>query len=271
MQNYVHIDNIAIDSPTASLTHVLDLQGVPWRLVDKQQYQELWVAPSFKDLALDILRQWRHHQRSMPVSTFNNPLKPLLQQIKIFPVTFVVMAVCLLGTLVAYARVYNLWLFNPLGVLMQTGEWWRLITPVFLHFGWFHIVFNLLMFWYFGRAIEYAKGKFYFVGLIVLLGMASNIIQYWYTPSISFGGLSGVVYGIVGFLGLYQQFAAHPVLRIEKPLFVVLVAWLIAGMTGVFSHFGIHIANGAHLGGLLVGCLCGALAGLIDRGSKNAR
>src|SRR5690606_22582251 len=95
--------------------------------------------------------------------------------------------------------------YSTLEAALQAGQWWRVVTPIFLHFGAMHIIFNALWLWEFGRRIEPALGSSIYAGLILLLAISSNLVQYgWEGPSL-FGGLSGVVYGLVGFIGMRQR------------------------------------------------------------------
>ncbi len=70
---------------------------------------------------------------------------------------------------------------------VRAGQVWRLFTPALLHFGWPHLLFNLWTFWDLGRAIEWRRGSGTLLGLILGLGVISNLGQYLYTGP-HFGG-----------------------------------------------------------------------------------
>ncbi|HAD47374.1 MAG TPA: rhomboid family intramembrane serine protease, partial [Idiomarina sp.] len=76
----------------------------------------------------------------------------------------------------------------------------------------------------------------------------------------NFGGLSGVVYGLLGFCWLYS-FGRRTPLWLPPGLIVFMVGWLILGYTGVLW---VNIANEAHLAGLLSGCLAGVVVRLLN-------
>ncbi len=137
---------------------------------------------------------------------------------------------------------------------IKTGEFWRLFTPMFLHFGFLHIVFNCMWVKDLGKLCETQMGVFKFGLMVFGAGLISNIGQYLITGPL-FGGLSGVVYSLLGYLWIYR--AVHP----EKEAFVLpkrdiywMIGWFVLCMTGVFG----AIANTAHG----IGLSCGMLIGL---------
>lgn len=79
------------------------------------------------------------------------------------------------------------------------GEWWRLLTPMFIHFGIGHIVFNMMWLFQLGSMIESAQGSGRFLLLIVAFAIASNLAQYAMKGPF-FGGMSGVNYGLIGYV-----------------------------------------------------------------------
>lgn len=101
-----------------------------------------------------------------------------------------------------------------------------------------------------------------------MFGLASNFAQYWWAGPSLFGGLSGVLYGLLGHCWIYQRLAPNPAYRLPPGVLVMMLAWLLICMTGIFEllQFG-AIANAAHVGGLLTGCLTGLLGGMLARRS----
>ena len=85
--------------------------------------------------------------------------------------------------------------FGSLSEVMETGAIWRLLTPMLLHFGWLHIVFNLLWVWEIGRRIENVGGRWWYVVIVILTSLAANLTQYFMSGPSLFGGMSGVVFG----------------------------------------------------------------------------
>ena len=79
------------------------------------------------------------------------------------------------------------------------NQWWRLLTPMFLHFSFAHLAFNCLWIYVLGEKIERIDGKLIFILIIIFTGISSNLLQYLWTSSSLFGGLSGVIYGMLGY------------------------------------------------------------------------
>lgn len=149
--------------------------------------------------------------------------------------------------------------FQPMG-----EQYWRLVTPVFIHFGWLHITFNMLWLWELGSRVERATGSFNTLGLMLVIAVVSNASQYLFGGPGLFGGMSGVVYGLLGFAWVAPLIQPDWVIQPAKPIMLFMVGWLLLCMFGVVEFLGFGaIANAAHLGGLLCGAALGvALAGL---------
>lgn len=141
---------------------------------------------------------------------------------------------------------------------LASGEFWRLLTPDILHFSITHIIFNAVMLWFLGSQIEVFDGKGHFIGLFLVSSLAANIPQYLISGPL-FGGLSGVVYGVLGYVWAANQF--RPRFAFPPALMTVAVVWLLIGFTPLTQALlGASMANAAHLGGLISGLLYGALA-----------
>ena len=151
--------------------------------------------------------------------------------------------------------------FADFSQTLASGQWWRL-----LHFGWLHLAMNSLWYWELGRRIETRQGRLALLSLTLLFGLAANVAQYLYAGPSLFGGLSGVLYGLLGHCWLYQRLAPNPAYRLPPGVLVMMLAWLAICMTGVFELLQLAaIANAAHVGGLLVGCLTGLVGGALAR------
>ncbi len=152
--------------------------------------------------------------------------------------------------------------FVPVEETFAAGEYWRFVTPAFLHFGIFHVVFNSLWLWEFGRRVELVSGRSAYLVLMLALASVSNAGQYLWDGPVLFGGLSGVVYGLVGYVWIRNRVAPNPLLNVQPGIIYMLIGWLLIclfGIVDVFINGG--VANGAHVSGLLIGMLAGALAG----------
>lgn len=137
--------------------------------------------------------------------------------------------------------------------IVGRAQVWRLLTPAFLHFSIMHIVFNLIWLYSLGGQIESRLGT-PALGLLALVSaLAGNVGEYFFTGP-WFGGMSGVVYGLLGFLWIRQQILPGDGLRLARETIIIMLAWLVAGFVGVLElAFHIQVANWAHLFGLLAG------------------
>ncbi len=153
-------------------------------------------------------------------------------------------------------------------ILFEERPWelWRWLTPVFLHFGWLHLVFNSLWTWDLGGKIEETGGGALMAALVLLSAVGSNYAQFLASGPSLFGGLSGVVYALLGFSLVVQYVLPSFGVRNPPAVYVMMLIWLLLCMSGVIEVLGFGaIANGAHLGGLLLGIAAGTLYALPRR------
>jgi len=133
---------------------------------------------------------------------------------------------------------------------------WRFITPAFLHFSALHIVFNLLWWWQLAGVVEKQQGKQRLLLLFLFTAIASNLAQYFLVGPY-FGGLSGVVYGLVGYCWLFGVLNKDSAVNLLNSYFYFLLAWLALGFIDLLP---VNVANYAHLVGLLAGLLLALLS-----------
>lgn len=144
------------------------------------------------------------------------------------------------------------------------GEWWRLLTPALLHFSLLHIAFNLLWWWELGSLVERAQSPGRLLALSLVIALSSNAVQFL-TYGNQFGGLSAVVYGLLGYLWLYPFADPGAPFRLRTGIVVFMLAWLAIGYSGLLDAiFGIQVSNHGHLAGLLAGSALGLLLGLVN-------
>jgi GlpG protein len=154
------------------------------------------------------------------------------------------------GVLQSWAR----WLFISeyfgLGLPeVRHGQIWRLVTPIFLHFGFLHILFNLLWLRDLGSAMEHRLGTRYLAFLVLLLAIGSNLAQFFIGGSPNFGGMSGVVYGMLGYVWIRSKFDPACGLFLHPTTMIIMLIWFGLAFAGVLG----NVANWAHAGGLVLG------------------
>jgi GlpG protein len=153
--------------------------------------------------------------------------------------------------------------------LQTSHEYWRLLTPVFLHFGAMHIIFNLMWWWELGGLIERTQSKMQLLGVFLATALLSNFAQF-ISFGAGFGGLSGVVYGLLGYIWLYPIVNPRIGFRINPAIIMFMVGWLVVGYSGILDSILGEMANTAHLIGLLTGVFLGVVFGLLHRLSNTA-
>ena len=148
-------------------------------------------------------------------------------------------------------------------------DYWRYVSPALVHFGVMHIVFNALWIWEFGSRLELRLGSIFVLNLFLAGAVGGNLLQYWWAGPSIFGGLSGVVYAYMGCLWILWRLRPGLVSIPVPSILTFMWIWLFVGFTDVLKYLGLgSIANGAHLGGLLVGILTGVIiARVFPRGS----
>ena len=156
--------------------------------------------------------------------------------------------------------------FYPLSTVFEEKEYWRLITPIFLHFGWMHLAFNIMWLVDIGRRIEIRCGAFHLAGLIISTGLLSNYAQYYYGGKTEiFGGFSGVVYGLLGYCMARTVVDKRMQFGILPAVYIVMCVFLLLGYTDLLTHLFGHVANAAHMSGLVSGLVFGGIMGFIFR------
>ncbi|MEM7435489.1 MAG: rhomboid family intramembrane serine protease [Myxococcota bacterium] len=140
--------------------------------------------------------------------------------------------------------------FTSVNAIWQ-GQPWRLVTPMFIHFGLLHIGFNLWWLKDLGTAVERVFSSRYLIVLVLVIAIFSHVLEYAMSGPTKFGGMSGVVYGLFAFIWLRGRFDPSFPYRIPQTLVTFMLIWLALGFTGWIG----PIANWVHLGGLLVGAV----------------
>uniref|UniRef100_UPI00404AAF12 rhomboid family intramembrane serine protease n=1 Tax=Fulvivirga sp. TaxID=1931237 RepID=UPI00404AAF12 len=165
--------------------------------------------------------------------------------------------------------IYQLVIYDSMGEPLIALKWganfaaytlnnepWRLITSMFLHFGWIHLIANMYSLYVLGTALERRLGTVVFIGLYLLSGISGSIFSIYWNLFVMSAGASGAIFGLYGF-----DFILLLVINKKEPRlirniiinFIVYVA--IIGLLGPKFHFD----NAAHLGGLICGVLIAAL------------
>jgi len=169
-------------------------------------------------------------------------------------------------TLVVFALCWLVFILSELGwkqdIFNQIGFYYnftmanfidhpfRLIGPAFFHFTWLHIIFNTMWWWQIGGSIERVLGKGALINLFFISAIVSNVGQFMVSGP-NFGGLSGVVYALFGYMWWYGWLAPEKGLTLSKPIVGILLFFMLLGFAEALP---VNMANTAHLLGLISGC-----------------
>lgn len=274
---------LAVD--LSGFVKLLQRMQVPHRVSEEAGEQVLWVPANISEDVRSLYERFPagdpDQQLDIPVA--QTPRRPgFVEQLRYSKATAGILLLCLivgavtvlgenLSTLHWFTfldfRVLGDYIeFTPLGESLAAGQWWRLVTPMLIHFGFLHLAMNGMWYWELGRRIEARQGSINLIGLTLLFSLVSNYAQYWYSGATLFGGLSGVLYGLLGHCWIFQLLSPNPAYRLPRGVLVMMLIWLVVCMSGLISMIGFgEIANAAHVGGLLIGCFTGLLGGLYNR------
>jgi GlpG protein len=269
------------------LTALLRSRGVLHQIYEESGQQVLSVFdPSHVQPVENLYRAWRSGDVQIEARA-GKPVASTVPRLewRLCPVTTVFALLGIGFFLAFFLGAPEQWLallsFTPFEVqgdqirfLPMGDQYWRLITPAFLHFGWLHITFNTLWLWELGSRVERATGSFNTLGLLLVIALVSNVSQYQFGGPGLFGGMSGVVYGLLGFSWVAPLLQPAWAIQPPKGIMLFMVGWLFVCLFGVVEVLGFGaIANAAHLGGLLcgaaLGCLLGGLSRLQNSRSEN--
>lgn len=265
------------DTDTRPLRKALWAHRIGHRFTEDEHGYTLWLVDlDQRDALIQLLERWRRGEAIMPENGQRSALRgsgsSLLTPFRLAPVSaacialsvavFALMAV--FGDLViAMLAIVPLGVANgtllalPLSEALASGQVWRLLSPAFLHFGWMHLIFNMLWLWYFGRQIEALQGSWRMVLIVLLSGVGANIAQYA-TGTVLFGGMSGVDFALLGYVWLMSRRAPRSGFFVPQMLVVFMLGWMVFTMTRFADMVGFgNVANEAHLGGLAVGLALG--------------
>ncbi|MEM9255448.1 MAG: rhomboid family intramembrane serine protease [Pseudomonadota bacterium] len=282
MADYVTALRVPADENLLPLSRLLQQRRIPHRIFEQSGEQVVAVASRESAAQVEVLygalRRGEVEHEYKPPETTPTPALSSASWHRA-PVVLILVVLSVLGfatvalpplsgavhwfTFLPFEVVGNQLRMYPMG-----DQYWRLVTPAFLHFGWLHIVFNCLWLWELGRRVESVIGHFNCLMLCLVIAVVSNVSQYQFGGDGLFGGMSGVVYGLLGFSWVAPLLQPRWPIQPSAPIMLFMVGWLLACLFGLVETLGFgKVANAAHVGGLLCGGLLGAIFGLLSRSS----
>ncbi|UQS82562.1 rhomboid family intramembrane serine protease [Bombilactobacillus folatiphilus] len=141
--------------------------------------------------------------------------------------------------------------------LVQMGQWWRLLTPIFVHIGWSHLLINSLTLYFVGILLERVYGAWRFLLIYLLSGLGGNLMSFAFGSNFSVAaGASTSLFGLFGvFVSLGYFFRTNPALRAWSQQFLILIVFnlvadLFMGQIDIWGHIG-GVLSGALLAGII--------------------
>lgn len=193
----------------------------------------------------------KHNKRPINVS-----MMKIHYSMRTMPVTMTLIALsCAISLITWFGHVHTTldWFYYDESRI-AAGQVWRLITPIFLHFPamgivFAHLAFNMIWLFQFGQLIERYDSPTFLLLLVVSAGLISNIAQAHMTYGL-FGGMSGVVYALLGYLFVMKKRQPSYQGHVHDNIAYFLIGFMLLAAVGLF---GGGIANTAHIVGFAVG------------------
>lgn len=143
---------------------------------------------------------------------------------------------------------------------VRSGQVWRLFTPILLHGGILHLLFNMLWLKDLGSMYEIGRGMRRYILFVLIVAGLSNLGQFILSGP-NFVGMSGVVYGLLGYIWIRGRIDPASGFFVDQTTMLFMTIWFFACLVGVIP----HVANTVHTVGFAGGLLWGYLASVRTR------
>ena len=137
---------------------------------------------------------------------------------------------------------------------VMSGQLWRLFTPIIIHFSILHIAFNMVWLYQLGSAIEQHYSIKRMAILVIIISVTSNLAEFFWSGPL-FGGMSGVVYGLLGYVWAQGKFNPFAAIGLNQNIAIMMIIWFVICWLGLVG----NIANMAHTIGLVAGIVLGVI------------
>jgi membrane associated rhomboid family serine protease len=168
--------------------------------------------------------------------------------------TIAILALATIGSLLFWSRPQTV-TFALADSEVWDGQVWRLVSAVFLHGSWWHLLFNAYWMWYFGRDVEAWMGPPAFVGFFVLTAAGASAAQFLAHGAGGIG-LSGVVYALFGLLYALRRHKDFAAMHMRPQIVQLFITWFFVCIFLTYARI-MAIANVAHGAGAVLGWLVG--------------
>lgn len=229
----------------------------------------------------DIVKKTEHPEKGIDLfmkiseDINQNTYKKSVKVDKIFSkktpiVTYGIMIICLISFMAMYlfgkgsGDINTLIKFGAnVDVLTKSGDYYRLLTCIFLHIGFIHLILNMYSLYVIGPQVESFFGKLKFIFIYLFSGVCGSILSMAFAHNIVCAGASGAIFGLLGsilYFGYYYRAYLGNVVKSQiLPIVVInlLLGFLLNG-----------IDNAAHIGGLLGGVIASMALGIPEKSTK---
>lgn len=232
-----------------------DLISIFPSIVEKTSHKEKGVD-LFMKITDDINKT--NYEKGIKVGKLFSTKKPV--------VTYLLILICLIMLILtgASSNIYTLIKYGAnVDYLTKGGEYYRLVSSIFLHVGIFHFLFNMYALYIIGPQIENFYGRFKYFLIFILSGISGSILSISFNTNTVSAGASGAIFGLMGallYFGYYYRNYLGSV--IKSQIIPIILLNLVIG----FSFSGID--NAAHIGGLVGGVLSAMALGIKDKSRK---
>lgn len=277
--------SVPVREDLTEFTRFLWQQEIPHRVVHEGDINEIWVAPNVNPEQIEALfAMWRRGEDLSQYRIVQPPSNQasILQiarrawlSVSLIVISALVTLLIGLGSNFEYMQWFTITELlqrgediytQPLLHSLESFQLWRFISPIFMHFSVIHILFNCLWIWVIATRMEIIQGRIALLALVLLSGVISNVAQFYISGPL-FGGLSGVVYALLGYSWLWDRQNPHRAFGMPPAIMGFMVLMLALGYTGAFEALGLGaIANTAHLAGLIAGLAFYPLGKALARG-----
>lgn len=174
------------------------------------------------------------------------------------PVTWLLVLITAVASAIGLAFTHEQ--FPPgsiFGPDLAGGEWWRLVTAIFVHLSLGHFLWNMIPLGFFGLRLERILGHWTFLAFYLACGVSGSVASVYLTPEIPGAGASGAVFGVCAGLFVYYATRLRTLSHVQKTRLAALGIYTASAFwRGLFDA---HVDNGSHLGGLAAGIVLGVL------------
>jgi GlpG protein len=279
--------SVSLDTDLSQFSQLLWQRKISHHITEHEGQQLLVVAnPKQIDQITTLFKAWQrgevlaaaeNHTSVNDFFNFNEFFIGLLHAFAKAPLTLIITSVCIAllflaplddPTSLTRELLYPDFSYGTRTIMLENvwqnisvTQFFRMLSPIFLHGGLVHLAFNMMWLWELGSRIEKVQSSLVMALTIVVLGLISNTIQFLYGGGNNFGGMSGVVYGLFAYIWMWQLFDPRKGLRLPASLIVFMLLSLV-----IMTALGLSmIANAAHLGGFLSGIVFGAVTAASSR------